>query len=42
MDINNVSSFEDQIDEETNEWEYNERRRSEDEYDDDFDISSSK
>ena len=42
MDINNVSSFQDQIDEETNEWEEdNEEGESEDEYGDDFDISSS-
>ena len=42
VDINNVSSFQDQIDEETNEWEEdNEEGESEDEYGDDFDISSS-
>jgi len=37
VDINNVSLFEDQIDEETNEWEEdNEEGESEDEYGDDF------
>jgi len=42
VDIKNVSSFEDQIDEETNEWEEdNEEGESEDEYGDDFDISRS-
>lgn len=41
VDINNVSSFQDQIDKETNEWEEdNEEGESEDEYGDDFDISS--
>jgi len=42
VDIKNVSSFEDQIDEETNEWEEdNEKGESEDEYGYDFDIFSS-
>ena len=41
MHINNLSSFEDQIDEETNEWEeHNEEGYNEDEFRDDFDISS--
>ena len=38
VDIDNVSLFEDQIDEERNEWEYNEEGESEDEYGDDFVI----
>ena len=42
VDINNLSSFEHEIDEETNEWEEdNEDGESEDEYGDDFDISTS-
>ena len=42
VDINNVSSFEDERDEETNEWEEdNEEGESEDEQGEDFDISSS-
>jgi len=43
VDKNIVSLFEDQIDEETNEWEEdNEEGESEDEYGDNFDISSSR
>jgi len=43
VDINNISSFEDEIDEETNEWEdYNEEGENEDEFGYDFDISSFK
>jgi len=42
VDINNVSSFEDQIYEETNEWEEdNEEGESEHEYGDGFNISNS-
>jgi len=42
VDLNNVSSFEDQMDEQTNEWdEDNEEGESEDDVGDEFDISSS-